>query len=293
MAAPLFIGIDGGGTHCRARLADAAGKTLGEGGGGPANARLDSKLVMQSILTASRGAASVAGLTEADLARAHAGFGLAGGAQKAECARLLAEPNPFASIVIETDAYTSWLGAHGGEDGAILIVGTGSNGIAMVGGKQFQVSGWGAEISDEASGNWVGRYALRRALWAQDGRAAMTPLAAAVLARFGDSGEAIADFAKTARPTDFASLFPLALEHAEKRDPLGLALIGEAAADVARMILRLLDHGAPTVSLIGSVAEKLTPWLPPPVRARLSAPRGDALDGAILMARQAQGMAPA
>jgi glucosamine kinase len=291
MPEPLFIGVDGGGTQCRARLADAAGKTLGEGSGGPANARLESKLVMQSILTASRGAAKAARLAEADLGRAHAGFGLAGGAQKAECARLLAEPNPFASIVIETDAYASWLGAHRGEDGAILIMGTGSNGFAVVGGKQFQVSGWGAEISDEASGNWVGREAIRRALWAQDGRAAMTPFAEAVLARFGDSGEAIADFAKTARPTDFASLFPLVLEHAEKRDPLALALMEEAAGDAARMILRLLDHGAPTVSLIGGLAEPLTGWLPPAIRARLSTPRGDALDGAILMARRARGAA--
>jgi glucosamine kinase len=132
----------------------------------------------------------------------------------------------------------------------------------------------------------VGREAIRRSLWAQDGRAPVTPLAAAVLVRFGDSGEAIADFAKTARPTDFAALFPLVLDHAEKRDPLGLELIEEAAADAARMIRRLLDVGAPTVCLIGSVAEKLTPWLPPPIRACLSKPRGDALDGAILMARR-------
>jgi len=103
MPAPLFIGIDGGGTHCRARLVDATGKTLGEGQGGPSNARLDSRLVMHSILTASRGAAIAAGLAEPDLARAHAGFGLAGGAQKADCARLIAEPNPFASIVIENE----------------------------------------------------------------------------------------------------------------------------------------------------------------------------------------------
>ena len=286
MTGVLLIGIDGGGTHCRARLVDAGGRVLGEGEGGPANARLGPALVMQSILTASREAAGSAGLGEADLTRAHAGFGLAGGAQKEDCARLLAEPHPFASVAIDTDAYASWLGAFNGEDGAILIMGTGSNGIAMVGGKQFQVSGWGGEISDEASGNWVGREAIRRALWAQDGRAVMTPLAAAVLARFGDSGEAIADFAKTARPTDFASLFPLVLEHAEKRDPLGLALIGEAAEDATRMIRRLLDVGAPTVCLIGGVAEKLTPWLPPPIRARLSEPRGDALDGAILMARR-------
>lgn len=287
----LFIGIDGGGTNCRARLADAAGVALGEGHGGPANARLDSKLVMQSILTAAHGAVKTAGLAENDLARAHAGFGLAGGAQKAECAKLLAEPNPFASIVIQTDAYASWLGAFGGKDGAILIMGTGSNGIAMVGGQEFQVSGWGGEISDEASGNWVGREAIRRSLWSQDGRAPMTPLAAAVLARFNDSGEAIADFAKTARPTDFASLFPLVLEHAERCDPLGLALMQEAARDAARMILRLVEFGAPSVCLIGSVAEKLTPWLPPPFRARVSPPKGDALDGAILMARRARGIA--
>ena len=291
MADDLFLGIDGGGTQCRARLAGADGTSRGEGLGGPANARLDPKLVMESILTASRGAADSAGLSESDLSRVHAGFGLAGGAQKSDCARLLIEPHPFASVVVETDAYASWLGAFGGEDGAILIMGTGSNGVAIVGGRQSQVSGWGAEISDEASGNWVGREAIRRSLWAQDGRAPMTPLATAVLARFGNSGEVIADFAKTARPTDFASLFPIVLEHAERGDPLGLDLMREAANDAASMTLRLLDHGAPTVCLIGSVAEILVPWLPPPVRARVSTPRGDALDGAILMARRAQGLA--
>jgi len=30
----------------------------------------------------------------------------------------------------------------------------------------------------------------------------------------------------------------------------------------------------------------LTPWLPPPLLAVLAAPKGDAMDGAILMARQ-------
>ena len=62
----------------------------------------------------------------------------------------------------------------------------------------------------------------------------------------------------------------------------------EAYASVPGLIMirRLLDVGAPSVCLIGSVAEKLTQWLPPPIRAHLSHPRGDALDGAILMARR-------
>ena len=36
----LLLGVDGGGTWCRARLADTAGKILGEGLAGPANIRL-------------------------------------------------------------------------------------------------------------------------------------------------------------------------------------------------------------------------------------------------------------
>jgi len=286
MSAALLIGIDGGGTQCRARLCDAAGRVLGEGAGGPANVRLDSALVMGSILTASRAAAAAAALDESELARAHAGFGLAGAALKSACARLLAEPNPFRSIAIETDAYAAWLGAFGGDDGAILILGTGSAGLAVVGGRKFEVAGWGAEVSDEASGQWIGREAIRRSLWTRDGRAIATPLAEAVLARFDDSTEAVIGFATTARPADYAALVPLVLEHAEARDPLALALVTEATADAVRMIARLLELGAPAVCLIGGLAGPLSAWLPPPIRKRIIAPRGDAMDGAIALARR-------
>jgi glucosamine kinase len=283
----LFIGVDGGGTSCRARLRDAAGTLLGEGAGGPANVRLDPALVMNSILAASRAAAHAAGLAEEDLSRAHAGLGLAGAGLKSACEALLLQPSPFASIAIETDAYAAWLGAHQGADGAILILGTGSCGLSVVGGKQHYVSGWGAEVSDEASGMWIGREAIRRTLWAYDGRAAGTPLSAAILARFGGA-EGIVAFATTARPADYGRLVPLVMEHAARRDPLALEVLSQAALDAARLITRLLDVGAPSVCLLGGVAEPLSAWLPPSLKERLAPPIADAMDGAILMARMAQ-----
>jgi glucosamine kinase len=203
------------------------------------------------------------------------------------CRRLLAEPNPFLSVAVETDAYAAWLGAHRGEDGAILITGTGSCGLAVVNGRQFYVSGWGAEVSDEASGMWIGREAIRRTLWAYDGRAEATALSDAILARFGHSAEGIVAFTNEARPADYGRLVPLVLEHAGRRDPLGLAVIAQAAADAARIIGTLLDAGAPSVCLLGGLAEPLSGWLPPPIRERLVQPGGDAMDGAILMARRA------
>ena len=48
----LYIGIDGGGSHCRALLQDSKGKILGEGWGGPANPVNDAELAKQSILEA-------------------------------------------------------------------------------------------------------------------------------------------------------------------------------------------------------------------------------------------------
>ncbi|MGH6924288.1 MAG: BadF/BadG/BcrA/BcrD ATPase family protein [Propylenella sp.] len=287
MQEPLLIGVDGGGTQCRARLCDLAGRTLGEAVGGPANVRADAARVMHSILTASRGAIAEAGLSEADLRRVHAGLGLAGAALTSARANLLAEPSPFASIEIETDAIAAWLGAFQGEDGAILILGTGSCGLAVAGGRQSYVGGWGAEVSDEASGHWIGREALRRTLWAHDGRAAATLLTEKLIARHGGSGEGVIAFATTARPADYAALAPLVFEHAEAGDVLALALVNEAAADAARIIARLIEVGAPAVALIGGLAEPLSTWLPPSARQHLVKARGDALDGAILIARRA------
>jgi glucosamine kinase len=285
MPEPLYIGIDGGGTNCRARIRDAAGCLLGEGVGGPANLGLGADQVMRSIMDAVR-AAGGERFSEAGLHRAHAGFALAGTEFPGASRALLALPHPFASVVVDSDSYGALLGACGPGDGAILILGTGSAGLAVVGGKRIRVGGYGAAISDEASGQWLGREAIRRALWAHDGRAKETALATAILAHFDRDPDEVVAFAGKAKSADFARFAPLVLEHARSDDPLALALVHEAAADAAKIIDTLIGFGAPSVALLGGLATPLGAWLPESVRKRLSEPKGDALEGAILMARR-------
>jgi glucosamine kinase len=277
--------LDGGGTKCRARLRDREGRLLGEGAGGPSNIRLDPDLVWSSILAACREALSRAGLAETDLGRVHAGMGAAGAGQASAVERLLSRPHPFASFAIDTDAHTAWLGAFNGGDGAILILGTGSCGYGGAGGQCRYVGGWGFEISDEGSGAAMGRELLRRAVWAHDGRIPSTPLSTSVMARFGDDPEILVDWVGKAGPSDYAGYAPLVLDHAARRDPLGIELVTEAAAGAARIATRLLDLGAPSLCLFGGLAEPLRPWLPPPVQNVIAPPAADALDGAILLAR--------
>jgi glucosamine kinase len=287
MSKSFFLGIDGGGTKCRARLRDAQGKLLGEGTGGSSNIRLDPDLVWNSILTACREALTQAGLHESDLKQVHAGMGAAGAGQTSAVERLLSRPHPFASFAIDTDAHIAWLGAFGGGDGAILIVGTGSCGYGGVSGQCHYVGGWGYEISDEGSGAAIGRELLRRAIWAHDGRIRSTPLSETVLAEFGHDPETLVDWVGKARPSDYARYAPLVLEHAGRRDPLGIALVTDAANGATAIAMRLLDLGAPTLCLFGGLAEPLRPWLPPPLQQTIVPPAADALDGAILLGRAA------
>lgn len=287
MAEPIFIGIDGGGTHCRARVRDADGRLLGEGAGGSANIRLDLDLVWNSILTACRNALRQGGLGEGELAMAHVGLGLAGSAQPRAVEQMLAHPHPFRAVAIETDAHIAWLGAFGGGEGAILIVGTGSCGYGCLQGRRVTVGGRGFQISDEGSGAAIGREVLRRAIWAYDGRAAATGLACAVLERFGGNPEAMVDWANQARPSDYAGFAPLIFDHARRGDPLGVELVTGAAAAITQIAQRLMELGARRLCLFGGLAEPLKPWLPAVVLAVVAEPAADPLEGAIMLAREA------
>ena len=82
-----YLGIDGGGTSCRARIEDENGRVLGEASSGPATTRIGLEKAWRSIMEATEAAAALAGLTREDFARMQAGIGLAGiGRRGAEAA---------------------------------------------------------------------------------------------------------------------------------------------------------------------------------------------------------------
>jgi len=255
------------------------GNLLGEGCSGPANIHLDLDLAKESIRAASRAAIRAAGLDERILHRSHAGLGLAGAGLKGACEQLRAGLNSFATTVVSTDAYIAWLGAHRGGNGGIVILGTGSCGLAIVDGKRIDVGGWGAEISDEAGGQRIGREALRRSLWTYDGRAKRTKLSDLILDRYRRDPAKIVAFATSATPAQYAEFAPLVFEFATRGDPLAVELVQETAEAATRIVDRLIVGGASAVSLIGGLAEPVMPWLPSRLREFLAAPQSDPLDG--------------
>jgi len=285
MSDAIFLGVDGGGTGCRARFEDGGGTVLGQGIAGPATTRLGIEKLSAAIEAAWRAAAIEAGLSDGDLRRVRAGFAVAGFNRKGFPEALRALPHPFASVAFDTDAMAACLGAHDGADGAIVIVGTGSVGIGRVAGRDLRVGGYGFPISDEGSGADLGLQAVRVALRAHDGRHETSALLRAVMARFGDDPIAAVEWMDRASATEYATFAPLVMRHADAGDPAARRIVQGAAEQIDGLVRALIAQGAPRVALLGGLASALEAWLSPDVRRRLTPPLKDAVSGAIRLAR--------
>jgi glucosamine kinase len=285
--ARLFIGVDGGGTGCRARIEDADGRVLGTGIAGPAAVRLGIERSLAAVEAACRAAIQDAALPDEVLAQMHAGVGLAGIGRKGVLEELLKRPHPFHSVTYVNDARIACIGAHGGRDGGIVIIGTGSVGLALVNGQEVRVGGYGFPISDEGSGADLGLQAIRLALRASDGRAAPTGFAREVMARFGDDPFAAVAWMDRATATDYAAFAPLVMRYADGGDPTGRRIVRDAAEQIDALVRRLVESGAPRIALLGGLASSIEPWLAPDVQRRLAPLQGDAVAGALHLARGA------
>ncbi|MGC1766389.1 MAG: BadF/BadG/BcrA/BcrD ATPase family protein, partial [Pseudolabrys sp.] len=258
-AGPLFVGVDGGGTGCRARIEDAKGNLLGSGIAGPAALRIGVDRALAEVEKACRAALDDAKLDASALGSMHAAVGLAGVGRKGALEELLLRPHPFRSVLYAHDATIACIGAHGARDGGIVIIGTGSVGFAVVEGREVRIGGYGFPISDEGSGADLGLHAIRMALRAYDERALGTSLTRDVMMRFhNDPFEAVA-WMDHATATDYATFAPLVMRHADSGDPVARRIIRDAAEQIDELVRRLSEFGASRVALLGGLATSMQP----------------------------------
>ena len=223
-----WLGIDAGGTKSRARLVDGDGREIGRVSAGPGNLRIGVEAVEELTLGIARQALEQSGLSPDEIGAVSLGLGLAGLSRASHSRQLAGNQWPFARVTIASDAEIAHLGAHGGEDGAILIVGTGSIAYLKVDGNVDTMGGYGFPISDEASGAALGLSAVRHALRALDGRTRSTPLSDAVTGQFGNRTVAVIEWMETATPGDFAAFAPLVISYAERGDYIARSIVIEA-----------------------------------------------------------------
>ena len=227
--------------------------------------------------------ANIKGLT---LNQIHAGIGLAGINIPQVKQAFLKQSLPFASWHITTDLHIACLGAHLGQDGAIVIVGTGSSGVAIHNDQQFEMGGHGFVVGDKGSGAWLGKMAISHCLETLDGITPNNLLSKQVINLLDcDSAYDLVNLTLEAKPVLFASVAPLIFQLAANQQEDALLLVNQAATYINKICHRLLSGNLHRLSLIGGITQPLTPYLDSQLQAIIRPAQATPEQGAILYSK--------
>jgi glucosamine kinase len=302
----IVVGVDAGGTSTRALAWDETlGAVVGVGRTGPGNPNSSGHdLARANVLRAVLDSVSDRADEVARIAVTMAGGSATGGALEG-LAQAAAAAGLSCPIDLEADLLGAWFSGCSGEQGVVLIAGTGAVAATIVRGRIDRlVDGAGWLLGDDGAGFWIGRRAVHDVLAAIDGRGPATTLTDLVLARTpqlpshrdrpGDHRRiALIEHCYGLRPVQLAGFAPLVVQSVG--DPVADRILADAADLIeitARAALTGVDDHSPVV-LAGSVAgldsvirDRLVGLLGD--RARLAS---DGVVGATMVALRAAGRA--
>jgi len=282
----FLIGVDGGGTGTRVRLARIDGMELAEGVSGPSGLIHGIANAWASVEDAAGMAFRAAGIDVPARGTIAIGLGLAGVHNRAWAAEFVAANPGYARVALESDGHTTVLGAHRGQAGAIIALGTGSVGeIRRADGVHVEVGGWGFPAGDEASGAWIGLRAANHMQQVLDGRVPASAFSADLAQACGDGRDALQNWLAKANQTAYAQLARIVLQHGESNDT-ARAMLLEAGRQVELMASALDAGGQLPIALCGGLAAPLRPYLPVSMLKRIVTPQGDSAAGALRLIQQ-------
>lgn len=231
-----YIGIDGGGTktecilgddeHVRARMSAPSCKIQVVG-------KMAAQVVLQNLI---RGTCAQAKITPERVSRVC--IGVAGYSGHGIAAALTAMVWELARLPVDVvgDHAIAMQAAFGDGPGVLVIAGTGSIAHGRdERGRMVRVGGWGPSISDEGSGNWIGRRAVSAMMRTAD-RGQFTALEKRIMDLFNvRRREDVATVANQKNLADFAALAPDVMDAARSGDGLATEILNQAGTELAAL----------------------------------------------------------
>lgn len=257
-----IIGIDGGGTKTRFACFDEAGKVLYRCDVASCHILQVSKEKCIELLQA--GFVEICNHIEGIspystcICAGMAGYGKNEALRK-QWQEAFALAFPMYNVQLYGDVEIAIEAALNGQDGIVVIAGTGSIAFAKHQGKTLRCGGFGYTLGDEGSAYWIAKQVLAIFCKQADGRLAKSALFDMIMAygKLHDVYEIIPYINQTLHNDreQIAKLAILAYEAAQVNDPYAIAIYAQAAQEIADMVQVLATHfeGEITLSYIGGV----------------------------------------
>lgn len=217
------LGIDGGGSKTHAILMDSNKKIIAEFITGPANIKTDLSLALHSISTAINTILSQNHLSQFEVTIV---VGVAGFSATQNLEILQSKLQKlYVNITIISDCHLACLAAHGGNDGAILICGTGVVGYYIQNGIGKQIGGWGFPHGDIGGGAWIGLEICKFLCMAIDGSIEFSSILETLFQRFENNVDNYKTWLLKATPQNYAEIAKLLPNFILANDPYALEIL--------------------------------------------------------------------
>ncbi len=238
----ILVTADVGGSKTTVAITDGGLRLLALTGPGAAIRPGRTMASASTIADLVRQALARAGLLRTDcLVVGAAGAGRASDAEEVRAA--LARERMADRVVVVSDVALA-LEALGSPTGAILVAGTGAIAVGRTaGGQPVRQGGYGWQMGDEGGGYWIGQQALRAAGLAHDGRGPATALGDRLMAATGVTEfRDLVAWSTVATPREVAALARAVIDAATAGDPVGAAIVDQAAQALAGLLNTLASH---------------------------------------------------
>ena len=294
-----FLGIDGGGTKTTFALADKDGNILTKTVLGPSNPfdiGFDGCMAVLAdginLVTANIHKRKIA---------VFAGIAGCGTRETKERVKAFVSNFGFLTAEVDSDAQNIMAGGLGNDDGAIVIMGTGSSCFVKYDGKAERIGGLGYLLDHGGSGYDLGNAAIVAACKFEDGRGEYTVLVDKIKShlkvdKLTENLRAYYNMGKSG----IAALAPLVIEAYDEGDPVAISIIDSNAAHVAELAaaaiqrLRAAEKPNPKIVFVGGLTvrwdvfgERIATKLSALVGNddyQLRVYQGDVVEGALILA---------
>lgn len=279
----ILIGIDAGATNCRVAVSNSVGHRISEAHGGPANIANDYDGAFENITKTALDALHKINKERSNFDEIYAVIGVAG-SNLGDFGARLSHDLPFADNRVYNDVRISIAGALGENHGTLAALGTGSvfakqdeNGFKMGG-------GWGFLMGDEGSGGKLGYHLFERTIYAEDGVYEHSKLTREIMAEFHGSLGTLVEAAKSMPPNEFGNYAPLIIDAAHKGDTNAKAIMAEALDWIERQTDAIGFDETQDFCVLGGLGPIFLPMMAEKYQKAYVEPKGNALDGAVMLA---------
>jgi N-acetylglucosamine kinase-like BadF-type ATPase len=233
------IGVDGGGTKTVAVAYDLQGNVLGEGKSGFSNVMVDFKEATKHIISAIQEAQQHLAPEECE----YIYLGIAGSEgieNKEELIQILIDTFQT-KISVVNDSIIAHAATLRGNDGVLVIAGTGAIAVGIDDQKCVFAGGWGHLLGDEGSGYWIAMEAFRQMIRETDNSLPLSRLSKEILQEIGYSDPQDIKLYAYSRPkADIAQLSKVVSRLADENESEAIAILNEAGVRLGEMTVNCI-----------------------------------------------------